>query len=308
MRKSINKGKLLGPRILAAGLGISPTGGHGGFSGIVADSSVEIRKIVRKNLRNDIDCLKIMSTGGVMDAKRLGEAGAPQMTIEEIETACFEAHRGGILVATHCESTKGIEEALAGGCDTIEHGADIPDELVPLFLDNPKTLRGYTAYSTTLMAGMGISTLPPKVTNVSQMSHENGKLVEVGMIKGLQKAYKEGIRICMGTDASVPYSPHYEMWKELKLYLHYVPEMTNQEVIYFATKSSAEIIGVDDVTGSIEVGKSADLQVVAENPLENIETLSDVKQVMIRGHLIENPSFKKLKALEEVPVDKLIEV
>ena len=267
--------------------------------GFEVDSTAEIRKAVRRNIREEVDCIKILSTGGVMDARMVGEAGRPQMTVEEIETSCFEAHRGKLLIATHCESTEGMKEALLGGVDTIEHGAEITDELIPLFKNNPKSLRGYTTVVPTISAGMGLATLPIKVTKITQIKRENAKLIEIGMIIALQRAYKEGIKLGVGTDASVPYVPHYEVWKELK-YLFKYTGMTAQEAIYFATKNNAEVIGVDNITGSIEVGKSADLQVVHDNPLENLDCLGQVSKVIIRGHLITNPKVKKIKKLKEI--------
>jgi len=129
--------------------------------------------------------------------------------------------------------------------------------------------------------------------------YENAKLIEIGMIKALQRAYKEGIRFGVGTDASVPYVPHYEVWKEVKYLMKYAG-MSAQEAIYFATKNNAEIIGVDNITGSIEIGKSADLQVVPGNPLDNIDYLGQVIKVIIRGHLIKNPKVKKIKKLKEI--------
>ncbi len=306
LRKLIEDGKFLGPRLLVAGLGICPTGGHGGMLGFFADDTGEIRKRVRTNVRKEVDCIKILSTGGVMDARMVGEAGRPQMTVEEIEIACYEAHRGGLLIATHCESTEGIKEALQGGVDTIEHGADIPDDLVPLFKENPKSLRGYTVLTPTISAGMGLSTLPIKDSKITPVKFENAKLIEVGMIKGLQQAYKNGIKIACGTDAAVPYSTHYGVWKELKYYLKYT-DMTAQEAIYIATKNTAEAIGIDGITGSIEVGKSADLQVVPGNPLENIDLLGEVTSVFIKGHLIKNPKLKKVKKVEKCEI-KPIEI
>lgn len=307
LRKEIENGTFFGPRLLVSGKGICITGGHGGPMAYVADSIPEIRKAVRKNLRNEVDCIKILSTGGVMDARKVGEAGRPQMTIEEIETACFEAHRGNLLVATHCESTEGIREALEGGVDTIEHGASIPDELVPKFKNNPKSLRGYTALVPTLSAGMGLSTLPPKITKITPEKYENAKIVEREMIRGLQKAHKTGIKIACGTDASVPYSTHYEVWKELKYYLEYT-DMNAQEAIYHATLGTAEVLGIDNITGSIEMGKSADLIVTDENPLENIDTLGKIKHVVVRGKLIKNPKVKKVKKLEKTPIQDLIKL
>ena len=299
VRDKINNGKIIGPRILCAGKGICITGGHGWVTGFIADSIPEIRKAIRQNLRMRVDHIKILSTGGVMDARKVGEAGRPQMTIEEIETACFEAHRGGLLVATHCESTEGIREALEGGVDSIEHAAEIPDDLVPLIKNNPKSLKGYTVIVPTLSAGMGMAVLSKEETKITTESFENAQLIMKGMILALQKAYKEGLRISCGTDASVPYSTQYEVWKELKYYLKYT-EMTPQEAIFIATKGNAENIGIDDATGSIEVGKSADLIVVPGNPLERIDYLGEVSKVIIRGHLIKHPKVKKIKKLKEI--------
>ena len=298
LRKKIEEGEIIGPRILCSGKGIHPTGGHG-MLGFEVDSTAEIRKAVRRNIREEVDGIKILSTGGVMDARMVGEAGRPQMTIQEIETACFEAHRGKLLIATHCESTEGMREALLGGVDTIEHGAEIIDELVPLFKNNPKSLRGYTAVVPTISAGMGLATFPIKVTKITQIKHENAKLIEIGMIKALQRAYNEGIRFGVGTDASVPYVPHYEVWKELKYLIKYTG-MSPQEAIYFATQNNAEIIGVGNITGSIEIGKFADIQVVPGNPLENIDYLGQVSKVLIKGYLIKNPKVKKIKKLKEI--------
>jgi len=299
LRDRINNGKIIGPRLLCAGKGICITGGHGWVNSFVADSIPEIRKAVRWNLRMRVDHIKILSTGGVMDARKVGEAGRPQMTIEEIETACLEAHRGGLLVATHCESTEGMKEALKGGVDSIEHAAEIPDELVPLIRNNPKALRGYTVIAPTISAGMGIAVLPKEETKITSESFENAQLIEKGMISALQKAYKENLRISCGTDASVPYSVQYELWKELKYYLKYT-EMTPQEAIYYATKGNAENLGIDDITGNIEIGKFADLIVVPGNPLEKIDYLGEVSMVIVQGHLIKNPKVKKIKKMKEL--------
>ncbi|MBD3254242.1 MAG: amidohydrolase family protein [Candidatus Lokiarchaeota archaeon] len=299
LRKKIQNGEILGPRILCAGMGICPTGGHGEYSGYAVDSKGEIRKAVRKNIRNEVDHIKILSTGGVMDARMIGEAGRPQMTVEEINIACFEAHRGNLLIATHCESTEGMKEALKGGVDTIEHGAEITDDLIPLFKNNPRTLRGFTAIVPTISAGMGLATLSYKDTKITKEKFENAKIIEVGMIKALQRAYKEGLKFGVGTDASVPYVTHYDFWKELKYLMKYTG-MSAKEAIYYATKNNAEIIGIGLITGSIEEGKFADLILVSDNPLDDINQLGQVEKVMIKGYLINNPKVKKFKKLKEI--------
>ncbi len=294
IRNEVKNGKIYGPRMICSGTLIAPTGGHGGPVAHTADGVVEVSKAVRKFVRKEVDLIKISSTGGVMDAKMVGEAGRPQMNVAEIEAACVEAHRGGLLVATHCESTQGIREALAGGVDTIEHGADIPDELIEQFKNNPKAKRGYTALVPTLSAGMGLATLPIEKTHITPIMLANGVIVLKEMIIGLRKAYKSGIKIGVGTDAAIPYSTHYEVWKELKYFLKYT-DMTAREAIHIATKGTAEVLGIDEVTGTIEKGKYADIQVVDGNPQEDIDALGNVTTVIVSGDLIQNPQVFKLK-------------
>ncbi len=307
LRKMIEHGEVVGPRLVVSGKLLSSSGGHGGFIAFTVDSPTEIKRAIRQNLREEVNWIKITSTGGVMDARRVGEAGQPQMTVEEIETACDIAHHAGVMVATHCESTKGMEEALRGGVDTIEHGAEITDEMVALFKNNPKALRGYTAMTPTIAAPMGLAVLPTSVTQISQMSFENSEIVGRRMIKGLRRALKEGIPVAVGTDASVPYVAHYEFWKEVKYYVHYTG-MIPQEAIHLATANNAKMLGIDDETGSIEAGKSADLQVTPGNPLEDIDILGRVSMVVMRGLLIDKPQVKRLKQLDENPITRLIEV
>ena len=158
VRNRIDEGKRPGPRILTAGKILCASGGHGGeVFGRVADSPWEFRKAVRLAVADDVDFIKITSTGGVTDAKRPGEAGRPHMTPEEIAAVCDEAHRAGLLVAAHAESTEGVLEALEAGVDTIEHGAELTDEHIELFLDNPNSLRGYSALIPTLTVVMNIT-------------------------------------------------------------------------------------------------------------------------------------------------------
>ncbi|MBY9017130.1 MAG: amidohydrolase family protein, partial [Candidatus Lokiarchaeota archaeon] len=90
----------------------------------------------------------------------------------------------------------------------------------------------------------------------------------------------------------------YNVWRELKHFIKYT-NMSTQEAIHFATKNNADNIGIGDVTGSIEVGKFADIQVVQSNPLENIDSLGNVSMVFIKGHQIKNPKVKKVKNLTD---------
>ena len=102
----------------------------------------------------------------------------------------------------------------------------------------------------------------------------------------------------MGTDASVPFVPHYEFWRELVYYQHFAG-VSNKRALNIATEQNAVLLGVDDITGTLEPGKSADFLVLDQNPLEDLMALEHLVHVVQRGHVIENPTYKKIKALEE---------
>ena len=138
LRDEINNGEFVGPNLLVSGFFLSVTGGHGApFLALVGDSPWEARRNVRINVKNGVDLIKICVTGGVTDAKMVGEAGRLQMTVEEVAAICEETHKIGLRVAAHVESTEGVRVALKGGVDTIEHGSEMDDEIISLF----KTIR-----------------------------------------------------------------------------------------------------------------------------------------------------------------------
>lgn len=297
LRDEIEEGKILGPRLRVSGKGVCVTGGHGWYIAYISDNPWEARKAVRNILRHGADLVKILSTGGVMDSKRLGEAGRPQMTVEEIAAACDEAHRAGYKVATHCESTMGIREALLGGVDSIEHGAPISEDLIPLFKDNPKALNGTTTLVSTISAGLDLAELGMDVLKVPEVVQENAKIIRDGMISGLKTAIQNDIPVGMGTDASVPFVPHYEFWKELVYYQHF-GKISAKRAIHIATEQNAILLGIEKITGTVEVGKSADFLVLDQNPLDDLMALENIHHVIIRGNVIESPTYKKVNAIE----------
>lgn len=306
LRDAFDAGEYPGPRLIAAGRSICVTGGHGALMAHVVDNPWDGRKAVRDCLRHGSDVIKILSTGGVMDAKRLGEAGRAQMTVEEISAICDEAHRGGYKVMTHCESTMGIREALEGGVDSIEHGAPIPDDLIPLFKNNPKALNGYTTLVSTISAPMDLCELGVEVLKISEIVQKNGEIIRDGLISGLKTAIEEGIQVGMGTDASVPFVPQYEFWRELLYYQHFAG-ISNKQAINIATEGNAKLLGIEAITGTLQTGKSADLLVLDENPLDDLAALENVVHVVYRGNIIENPTFKRVRALDEHKSDRYYE-
>lgn len=300
LRDMIDSGKLKGPRLLAAGLAISVTGGHGaGSFSHVADSPWEARKVVRKNVYEQTDLIKICVTGGVTDSRVIGQAGRLAMTLQEISAVCEEAHKVGLLVAAHAESTEGVRISLLGGVDTIEHGAAFDEEIIGLFLNNPKALRGYSSLIPTLQAAVTICELNPKDTLMSYVNVENAKIVLEGMVKGLVKATEAGILTGLGTDSSCPFVTQYNTWRELEYVVKYAG-LSAEAAIHNATGKNAKILGIDNLTGTLEVGKASDLIVTKENPLTDLRALSRLDMVMRGEILINSPQVKKIDKVDEL--------
>ena len=118
------------------------------------------------------------------------------------------------------------------------------------------------------------------------------------MLQCARTCLDNGIPVGLGTDTACPYVTHYDMWRELMYFKKYLG-VSNEFAIHTATLVNAQIAGIDDVTGSIEVGKSADFMVVNGNPLEDLETLRNPQMVVLRGNVIKKPKVKKFAYVEE---------
>lgn len=294
IRDEINDGKLIGPRILAGNTGVSVPGGHFAESiATEAESPEQAREHVRQIAATDPDHIKLMITGGVMDASEEGEPGVLRMPPEIVKAACDEAHRLGYKVAAHVESPEGVRVALENGVDTVEHGAKLDDNMIRLFKE-----RGASPVCTISPA------LPYAVFDLSEshapaVAKKNGKIVMDGIIECARTCRENGIPVGLGNDVGCPFIVHYNFWRELCYYHKYVGA-SNEETLHTATMGNAQIAGIDNETGSLEKGKSADLIVVKENPLEDLTVLRNVSMVMVRGRLIRNPKVKRMKYVDDL--------
>lgn len=295
----IERGEYLGPRIIASGPLMAATGGHGAPQiALISDSPWDARKNVRANLRRGTTAIKIAATGGVTDARVIGEAGRPQLTEEEMAAICDEAHTAGILVAAHAQSQEGITRALRAGVDTIEHGAAMNDEMIKLFNSNPRSLHGSSALIPTLMACLPLVKLERRVTGINEVVRANAEMILDEMMQGIRDAVENGVTIGMGTDSGLTYVTHYNAWREMDYAVRY-GGLTPAQALHAATQSNARILGISDETGSVEPGRSADMVVLDANPLDGFRAFADVRLVTIRGVLIEHPAVTRFDELDD---------
>lgn len=292
VRNKINAGKLLGPRILASNMAISVHGGHmAGSLAYEAASPEEAAALVDKIAAEKPDIIKLMITGGVLDAEKVGEPGVLRMPPEVVRAACDRAHALGFKVAAHVESPEGVRVALENGVDSIEHGAQPSPEIIELFKE-----RGAFQVST-ISPALPFALFDREVSHATYEQQENGKIVFEGIIAMAKENLKNGIPVGLGTDTACPYVTQYDMWRELCYYAKFCG-VSNAFALYSATLLNAELAGIGGETGSIERGKRAEMIVVRKNPLEDLRALRTPEMVIMGERLIRAPRVKKIPEVE----------
>lgn len=296
VRDAINAGKYQGPRLLTSGVGVTVPNGHGaGLFAHIAKTPEQAREIVRDCFARKCDLVKLFITGGVFDAEKEGEPGVLRMSPEIAAAAVDEAHKLGMTTAAHIESAEGVRVGLEAGVDTIEHGADLTPELIALFKENG--VGRSSSLTCTVSPALPFVELDPEKTHSTEIQKVNGNIVYKGIVHAAQAALEAGIPVGLGTDSACPYVTHYDMWREV-VYFERIVGAPRKLALHTATLGNARILGLGEETGSIEVGKAADLIVLDENPLDNLEALRQVKMVMARGKLISGLSVKHLPELD----------
>ena len=299
LRDEIASGNAVGPTILASNMAVSVPGGHmAGSLAYEATSKEEAAGFVTKIARDKPDLIKLMITGGVLDATEKGEPGVLRMPPEFVKAACDEAHRLGLPVAAHVESTEGVRVALENGVDTIEHGAKPDAEIIELF----KT-RG-AAVITTLSPALPYALFDLSVSHCGEMAKYNGKIVFDGIIDCAKACLENNIPVGLGTDTGCPFITHYDMWRELVYFSRYC-DVTPAFALYSATLGNAKIAHIDDRVGTVETGKVADMVITEKNPLDDLTALRNISAVISRGRRIDHPVIKKMEQVER-ELDKFL--
>lgn len=299
LRDDIAAGKKPGPRILAANEGISVPGGHmAGSVAIAAGSIEEALQHLEIAKAQKVDLVKLMITGGVLDAKEKGVPVELKMAPEMVKAVCDKAHAMGYKVAAHVESPKGVKVALQNGVDSIEHGAKADEEMIALFKEHNAFL------CTTLSPALPYALFDRSITNASEVEQFNGNVVFEGIIDCAKAAIANDIPVVLGNDVGCPWITQYDFWREL-YYFHKYVGVSNTFALYTATCRGAEMAGIGDITGTLEPGKCADMIVVEKNPLEDIRALRNVDMVVSQGKVLRSPKVKK-KQIVETELDKFL--
>jgi len=253
-------GDLAGARILAAGRGLTPPGGHGQAIGVEVRGAAEVVAAVRAEHQRGADFIKLFPTGGVLGEGTHGFDVV--MTLDEMKAAVETAHELDIHVAAHIHGPEGIDMGLDAGVDTIEHGT------------------GATREQSDRMVEQAVAMVPTLVPLVALRQREldlpRDLMKRVNEVADAQSesvatAIEVGVRVLPGTDAGTPFNPPGGLVQEMELLAEL--GMSAADVIVAATSAAADTFDWDDV-GVLAIGNVADLLLVDDNPLEVLGTLS----------------------------------
>lgn len=278
LRDAIKKEWVIGPRLVVANEAICPVGGHmAGTVSEIANTIEDAVKMVEVRKKQGVDFIKIMITGGVLDCKTIGHPGDLKMQKEMVKAICDKAHELGLKVAAHVEGEEGMIVAIENGVDTIEHASNVPLPLLKKFI-----ARGGVVV-TTISPALPLMKIDPKETGYDDAAKINSTVLFNSMVATSRAMLENGGVVGLGTDTGCPYITHYDMWRELVYFKHYVSGVDNSFAIHTATQVNASILGLDKVTGSLEPGKDADLVVLEANPLEDLSAYRQPVMVFARG-------------------------
>ena len=292
IRNDINNHKYDGPRVISCDNALTVAGGHmEGSVAFGAGNKDEFINHILDNKKHNVDWIKLMITGGVLDAKVKGEPGEMKMTPEQIKLCTDKAHELGLKVCAHVESPEGIKIALENNVDCIEHGSYIDDEVIELFKEKNATL------ICTLSPAIPLAKFDPNITKANDIVLYNAEYLFNGMVNGVKKCIDNNIIVGVGTDTVCPYITHYDLWRELE-YIHKFIGLSRKDVLYLATLNNAQIVGIDNITGSIEKNKLAEFVILDENPLNSFNTIRKPYMVVKENIEIINPQINKSKEAE----------
>ena len=299
IRNMTASGKILGPRVVASNMAVSVPGGHmAGSLAYEARTAGEAAAYVEKIAAEKPDLIKLMITGGVMDAEVVGEPGVLRMQPALVKAACDKAHALGMKVAAHVESPEGVRVALENGVDSIEHGAQPDPEILRLFREK------HAFQISTISPALPYALFDRSISHATYEQQENGKVVFEGIVALAKACLAEGIPVGLGTDTGCPYITHYDMWRELYYFVKYCG-VTPAFALHTATLLNAQLAGIDRETGSIEAGKAADMIVCSRDPLTDLTVLRTLDMVIKDGVRIDHPAVRKMPEVER-ELDKFL--
>ncbi len=282
LRDAIRQGLATGPRILAAAMPITTTGGHLNFCGLEADGVHEVIKATRQLCKAGVDFIKVMATGGGMTPGT--NPRAPQYSVEELRAIVFEAQRlGGRHVAAHCHATAGIANAVEAGIRTIEHCSWLDPVEGHEF--DPRLVERMVEKGTYVSLTMGSERAAIKPAD--ELTEEQRRAVASWgpHFDVLRRTVGGGVRFIASSDAGVSRTFFGEYALTLEVMVACL-DIAPMEALRATTGRAAEALGIADQVGALVPGRQGDVAVVEGDPLADIRALRNIPAVYHDGRLV----------------------
>ncbi|MCX5536324.1 amidohydrolase family protein [Streptomyces sp. NBC_00006] len=266
LARDIREGSVVGPRVVPATTPVTPPGGHCWFLGGEVSGPDEIRRLVRRNVEAGAQVIKVMETGGGL-TKGGAKSWETQFSEEELAALVDEAHRAGLPVAAHAHGADGIAAAAAAGVDSIEHCTWM-------------TADGFEVRQDVLdqIVHRNIYVCPTISPNWRMLPKFFGAERAEAMFDAVRRMVEAGARLIAGTDAGVQRAGFDGLPASLTFYEHL--GLPNDRILAMATTEAARALGLNETTGQLTPGYSADILVVAGDPLTDLGALQSVETVI----------------------------
>jgi len=276
-KRAFDAGLFLGPHVFACGNEIGTTGGHGaGWPNfLAADGPFEMRKAIREQIKHGVDWIKLDITGHVFvnaNGERFIEL---EVFADEVRAATEIAHQKGKKVCSHNESPGGVKMAIECGVDCIEHGTYIDDECIQMMVDHD------VFFVPTIRCSQDTQYKRENGASESEINSPKRVAERKAHLEVFQKALKAGVKMASGGDSATVGELGLREIEHLAK-----AGMTEMEALIAATRNSADLCGIVDRTGTVEVGKLADLIAVSADPLEDISNIRKLKLVLRGGNRV----------------------
>jgi len=269
LRDQINRGEVIGTRLVCAGQPITSVKGHCHFWGGEAKDVADVAAVIERQISHGVDLIKVMATGGTLTA---GTTPADaQFDVESLSEIVRMANDNHFLVAAHCHGTSGIRNASEAGVTTIEHCS---------WVGEAGWGRAYDEAVTRQIAEKGIWVSP--TINAGWRRYIGSPNFETNIKGNYDKMRQAGIKLISSTDAGIPNVRHHDLGLAIPVFAHFAG-LTNVEALRAATSDCAEAIGLANEVGQLKAGWSADLVFFEHSPLDDLEQLANPARVMARG-------------------------
>lgn len=294
LRDLINCGKAIGPRLIVSNEAICTPKGHmEGTVSVAVNSTEEAVKAVEQRKNEGVDIIKIMITGGVLDCKEIGHPGDLKMSEEMVKAICEKAHSLNLKVAAHVEGPEGMHIAIQNGVDTIEHGYILDTKYIDEFIARNGVLVA------TLSPALPIAFLDSASLGLPSAAQINSNAFCKGSIELINYMKDHQGLIGLGTDVGCPLVTHYDAWREMNYFSTYINDVDLNYALHTMTETNAQILGLEDKIGLVKEGMLADLVLLKENPLENINAFAN-PYLVIKNGIIYRKKVKKNKSIENI--------